>query len=256
MSVSAALPCTRHPRAARELTEHPLHSLPLQAATSMGACCTTPAEEDSSPNSGVTGGRGQRPRRKTPPEILAQGESDRRFQVSVAFTTAPGQPSGAEWKHVECKEDAGHDAVMCSAVAAGSPAALAGVMVGHQLVEESSCAMPQSEEEVQQWQQHATARGVHEFVVVRSFPMSEVRLHDSPESAWIVVSRRVYDVTGFIDRHPGGASIILKYGGRNATHPFMRIHSKTAKADIESFYIGNLAPSSTVAEDPLAPANA
>jgi L-lactate dehydrogenase (cytochrome) len=40
----------------------------------------------------------------------------------------------------------------------------------------------------------------------------------SRESCWVIIKGEVYDVTDFLDDHPGGAAIILKYGGKDATY--------------------------------------
>jgi cytochrome b involved in lipid metabolism len=40
----------------------------------------------------------------------------------------------------------------------------------------------------------------------------------SRESCWVIIKGLVYDVTNFLDEHPGGAGIILKYGGKDATY--------------------------------------
>jgi L-lactate dehydrogenase (cytochrome) len=45
----------------------------------------------------------------------------------------------------------------------------------------------------------------------------EVAKHNSRESCWVVVNGYAYDVTDFLDEHPGGAAIILKYGGKVRT---------------------------------------
>lgn len=65
--------------------------------------------------------------------------------------------------------------------------------------------------------------------------------HCSEESAWVAVDGLVYDITEFIDRHPGGREIILLAVGRDATdlfnsyHPFTSVPRKLlAKYRIES----------------------
>jgi L-lactate dehydrogenase (cytochrome) len=45
------------------------------------------------------------------------------------------------------------------------------------------------------------------------FSGAEVAKHRSRESCWIVIHSKVYDVTDFVNEHPGGAVIILKQGG-------------------------------------------
>lgn len=41
----------------------------------------------------------------------------------------------------------------------------------------------------------------------------QVANHSTKESCWIVIDSQVYDVTSFLQRHPGGAAVILKQGG-------------------------------------------
>lgn len=52
----------------------------------------------------------------------------------------------------------------------------------------------------------------------------EVAKHNSRESCWVIIKGKVYDVTDFLDEHPGGASIILRYGGKDATAEYDPIH--------------------------------
>ncbi|KAI3487781.1 hypothetical protein L1887_48155 [Cichorium endivia] len=52
----------------------------------------------------------------------------------------------------------------------------------------------------------------------------EVQKHNSRESCWVVVHGNAYDVTEFLPDHPGGAGIILKYAGKDATEEYDPIH--------------------------------
>lgn len=56
----------------------------------------------------------------------------------------------------------------------------------------------------------------------------DVAKHDSRESCWIIVHGHVYDVTEFLDQHPGGSKIILKYAGKDATEEYDPIHPPDA----------------------------
>ncbi|KAH9944576.1 glyoxylate dehydrogenase [Amylocystis lapponica] len=56
----------------------------------------------------------------------------------------------------------------------------------------------------------------------------EVAKHASRESCWIIVHGKVYDVTEFLDEHPGGSRIILKYAGKDATEAYEPIHPPDA----------------------------
>ncbi|KAJ6631544.1 glyoxylate dehydrogenase [Mycena sp. CBHHK59/15] len=48
--------------------------------------------------------------------------------------------------------------------------------------------------------------------------------HASRDSCWIVVHEKVYDITDFLDEHPGGSGIILKYAGKDATAAYEPVH--------------------------------
>ncbi|KAK6455047.1 uncharacterized protein RJT20DRAFT_129716 [Scheffersomyces xylosifermentans] len=55
----------------------------------------------------------------------------------------------------------------------------------------------------------------------RSLPLvsaTEVEKHNSAKSCWVVLySRKVYDVTSFLDEHPAGGDLILPYAGKDVT---------------------------------------
>ncbi|KAI5844097.1 FMN-dependent dehydrogenase-domain-containing protein [Tricharina praecox] len=52
----------------------------------------------------------------------------------------------------------------------------------------------------------------------------EVAKHNTRASCWVIIHNQVYDVTSFLDSHPGGANIILRYAGRDATAEYDPIH--------------------------------
>ncbi|KAI0059917.1 glyoxylate dehydrogenase [Artomyces pyxidatus] len=55
-----------------------------------------------------------------------------------------------------------------------------------------------------------------------------VQQHNNRSSCWIIVHGKVYDVTEFLDEHPGGSKIILKYAGKDATEAYEPIHPPDA----------------------------
>ena len=46
---------------------------------------------------------------------------------------------------------------------------------------------------------------------------SDVMRHSSPSDCWVVINDVVYDVTAFVDAHPGGAQTLSNEGGSDAT---------------------------------------
>ncbi|OBT72296.1 hypothetical protein VF21_07956 [Pseudogymnoascus sp. 05NY08] len=60
----------------------------------------------------------------------------------------------------------------------------------------------------------------------RSINASEVLKHNTSESCWVTLYGKVYDVTNFVDEHPGGRQSIMRLAGRDATEDFDLVHPK------------------------------
>lgn len=50
--------------------------------------------------------------------------------------------------------------------------------------------------------------------------LAEVKKHKTADDCWMVIHGGVYDLKGFLDKHPGGSQILLKYAGMDATLAF------------------------------------
>ncbi|CAL3966541.1 hypothetical protein PZA11_003161 [Diplocarpon coronariae] len=50
-----------------------------------------------------------------------------------------------------------------------------------------------------------------------TFLQSEVAAHNTTESCYVTMGTRVFDITDFLDSHPGGEELILEYGGKDVT---------------------------------------
>ncbi|KXS18993.1 hypothetical protein M427DRAFT_95808 [Gonapodya prolifera JEL478] len=86
-----------------------------------------------------------------------------------------------------------------------------------------------------------TGRGEGQKRPEKTIPRSELDNHSNEASCWIVIAGVVYDVTAFLQRHPGGAGPILMNAGKDATEEFMAIHADDARRMKEQFAIGTLA---------------
>jgi cytochrome b involved in lipid metabolism len=52
------------------------------------------------------------------------------------------------------------------------------------------------------------------------YSLQDLKLHTSEDDCWISVGGKVYDVTHFLDEHPGGFDIIISNTGRDACRAF------------------------------------
>ena len=71
--------------------------------------------------------------------------------------------------------------------------------------------------------------------------LQEVGLHCYPWDAWTVVYDKVYDVTEYLSRHPGGEEVMMEYIGYDSTIAFRGVgHSKVAFRALDKFLVGIL----------------
>lgn len=52
----------------------------------------------------------------------------------------------------------------------------------------------------------------------------EVSKHNSLNDCWVIIHGKVYDLTDFLDKHPGGVKVISRWAGQDATAAFDPIH--------------------------------
>jgi len=75
----------------------------------------------------------------------------------------------------------------------------------------------------------------------KTITLAEVAKHKDRKSCWVVIHNKVYDITKFLDEHPGGEEVILDVGGRFGTEPFEDVgHSEDARELLDQYLIGKL----------------
>nr|XP_033784316.1 acyl-CoA (8-3)-desaturase isoform X1 [Geotrypetes seraphini] len=76
------------------------------------------------------------------------------------------------------------------------------------------------------------------------FTWDEVQQRSGRQERWLVIDRKVYDISQFCRRHPGGPRVISHYAGQDATDPFMAFHidKVLVRKHMNSLLIGELAP--------------
>ncbi|GIX99245.1 cytochrome b5 [Caerostris darwini] len=75
-----------------------------------------------------------------------------------------------------------------------------------------------------------------------TYTLSEVASHCNHNDCWVVIEDNVYDITSFLDTHPGGFDVLMEHAGRDATVAFYGAgHLRTTKDLLKPFFVGSLA---------------
>lgn len=81
----------------------------------------------------------------------------------------------------------------------------------------------------------------------KEYTLDEIKKHNTTEDCWIVIGNdatggpKVYDITNYLDDHPGGAEVMLDVSGGDADEFFEDIgHSNDARDELKKHMIGTL----------------
>ena len=79
--------------------------------------------------------------------------------------------------------------------------------------------------------------------------LDEVKKHNSAGDCWSIIDGNVYDLTNWVDSHPGGKERITAICGKDGTSSFLGKHSNSssAKSQLTRFELGKLAVAATTA---------
>ncbi|XP_068587062.1 cytochrome b5 type B isoform X2 [Cebidichthys violaceus] len=76
---------------------------------------------------------------------------------------------------------------------------------------------------------------------VKYYTLEEIRVHSMSSDAWLIVHDKVYDITSFLEEHPGGEEVLLEQAGADATESFEDVgHSTDAREMLLQYYVGEL----------------
>ena len=116
---------------------------------------------------------------------------------------------------------------------------------------------------LQDWQNHPTEAGISIFFVLvvvfllkggekrelvterkvekQFFTEDDVAKHAKEGDCWIIMEGKVYDVSIYMEGHPGGEDAVLQYAGKDATEGFRGPqHGPQVDDVIANYYIGDL----------------
>ncbi|XP_053596968.1 cytochrome b5 isoform X2 [Microplitis demolitor] len=73
------------------------------------------------------------------------------------------------------------------------------------------------------------------------YTRAEVAKHNDSKSTWFIIHNSIYDVSKFLNEHPGGEEVLLEQAGKDATEPFEDVgHSSDARQMMEPYKVGEL----------------
>jgi len=107
----------------------------------------------------------------------------------------------------------------------------------------------QNTQETAQQEKPATASSTEvksevkaEQEVAKTFTLKDIESHKDATSCWTTISGKVYDVTSWIAKHPGGKKAILSTCGVDATDEFSGKHGgeRRPESELAKYYIGTL----------------
>lgn len=72
---------------------------------------------------------------------------------------------------------------------------------------------------------------------------AKLATHKERDDAWMSIHGKVYDVSKYLEDHPGGEEVLMDRAGMDATEDFEDVgHSNDARKQLTKFQVGELPP--------------
>ena len=73
----------------------------------------------------------------------------------------------------------------------------------------------------------------------KTYRLSEIAKHNSQNDLWLTINNKVYNITEYLNDHPGGGDVLIDVAGTDATKAFEDVgHSNDAREIMEDYYLG------------------
>ncbi|KAI3957785.1 hypothetical protein MKX01_007616 [Papaver californicum] len=83
--------------------------------------------------------------------------------------------------------------------------------------------------------------------ITKLYTVEEASKHNTKQDCWLILDAKIYDVTKYLDDHPGGDDVLVNATGRDAIEDFDFVgHSKSARELMDTYLIGELDPYSVL----------
>ncbi|KAH6652886.1 acyl-CoA dehydrogenase/oxidase [Truncatella angustata] len=74
----------------------------------------------------------------------------------------------------------------------------------------------------------------------KTFTRDEVAKHTTEDDVWFIIDSKVYDVSDFLDAHPGGEAVLRQVAGTDATVSFYNLHRHEVLTKYEDLAVGTV----------------
>ena len=81
--------------------------------------------------------------------------------------------------------------------------------------------------------------------ILPTYSIEEINKHNTPTDCWIILFGKVYNVTNFLEGHPGGPEFFLETGSRDLSESFEEVghfQNFSILTMLRSFLIGKVDP--------------
>ncbi|CAC5371548.1 FADS2 [Mytilus coruscus] len=76
----------------------------------------------------------------------------------------------------------------------------------------------------------------------RYISLEEVKKHNQPDDRWLLIENKVYNITNWAKKHPGGGKILGHFSGQDATDAWRAFHNDKdyVKKFMKALYVGDI----------------
>lgn len=78
----------------------------------------------------------------------------------------------------------------------------------------------------------------------------EVSRHSTEDDLWIIIDHKIYDISDFVDAHPGGSVVLTQVAGQDATQAFYNLHRHEVLQQYSSLCLGTVEGEKSEVVDP------
>jgi cytochrome b involved in lipid metabolism len=81
-----------------------------------------------------------------------------------------------------------------------------------------------------------------EEMSAKGYTKADVASRNTTSNCWTIIGNKVYDLTQWVSRHPGGSSAIASLCGIDGTSRFRNQHGSSGRpsSELDRYYIGDL----------------